>query len=239
MDKVFAVSDIHGCYPEFNEMIKDKWNPDNEQLVLMGDYIDRGVSSYPVMRKVMQLKREYGAIVLGGNHEDMLLSFLDNPESERSIFGSNGGIQTIDSFIHREALSYPSQDIADIFKQRHGDILEFIENMPNYYEHGEYVFVHAGVDLHLKDWKNTKRNDYRWIRSGFHNAKNETGKKFLFGHTPTQMLHRDGSNRPWFSKCATKIGIDGGCVFGGLLNGARVSEEGISFEYIESVLHKE
>ncbi|MBC1505287.1 serine/threonine protein phosphatase, partial [Listeria booriae] len=89
---------------------------------------------------------------------------------------------------------------------------------------GKYVFVHAGVDFSKRDWHDTDEHDFFWIREPFLFGKNNTGKVFIFGHTPVQNLHSDESSGIWVSEDRTRLDIDGGAVFGGELHGVVVEE---------------
>lgn len=70
MDKVFAIGDIHGSYQLLDKVL-DYWNPNEELLIFLGDYIDRGKDSLQVLRKVIELSKEYKVITLSGNHEQI------------------------------------------------------------------------------------------------------------------------------------------------------------------------
>ena len=95
-----------------------------------------------------------------------------------------------------------------------------------YYEWEEYLFVHAGVDLTKKDWRQTSDRDFLWIREPFHTGKNNTGKMIVFGHTITPMLYGDMQTTDlWYGD--NLIGIDGGAVFGGSLHGVVFDQSGI------------
>lgn len=223
---IFAIGDPHGCLSKLETLLKD-WNPDKQQLVILGDLMDRGVDGYGVLRLAMKLQKEYGAVILGGNHEDLLLNFLDDPNEEASVYINQGGRENIRSFFKGEdvAMRYLPETVAKMMKEQFPDEISFIRGLPDYYESGCYVFVHAGVDLYISNWKNTRPFDFRWIRSRFHHAKNETGKIFVFGHTITPDLNPDRNCGIWMSPCKTKIGIDGGAVFGGLLLGLHITED--------------
>ena len=78
MDKVFAIGDIHGSY-DLLEKVLDHWSPEEEQLIFLGDYIDRGKDSLKVLNKVMELSKEYHVITLSGNHEQIFLNWLEKP----------------------------------------------------------------------------------------------------------------------------------------------------------------
>ncbi|MFJ7953001.1 metallophosphoesterase [Lysinibacillus sp. NPDC096418] len=232
MENVFVIGDIHGKIEMFEELIK-KWNPDNQQLVLLGDLIDRGEDSYAVVKLAQELRKKYGAIVLSGNHEKMFLEWLEQPvdSSEKPLDSDevpikfyvnhhpHGGQDTLRSFFKEDVVSkYRPLEIAEMAQKKFKDELAFIRNFPLYYEWQDYIFVHAGVNLSLANWKNTNESDFYWIRGPFHNATNETGKTIVFGHTTTDKLNKDGSDKVWISPCGTKIGIDGGAVFGGSLH---------------------
>lgn len=231
MKDLFVIGDIHGKVEHLKTLLS-YWNPDKEQLVFLGDLIDRGDSSFDVILLARELQQKYGAVVIGGNHEDLFLSWLDSPDTEADLYYPQGGRETIHSFFDQQItfMKYPS-DIANLLRKQFPDIIQFLRSLPNYYEYDDFLMVHAGVNLLLSDWKNTSHNDFRWIRGSFHYLKNETGKIILFGHTPTKMLNFDQSYEPWISPCRTKIGIDGGAVFGGYLHGVCINRDKVLTVY--------
>lgn len=52
MEKVFVIGDIHGSF-DLLEKLLTYWNPEEEQLVFLGDYIDRGPDSLKVLKKLL------------------------------------------------------------------------------------------------------------------------------------------------------------------------------------------
>jgi serine/threonine protein phosphatase 1 len=226
MKEIFVIGDIHGCMTKFNELLQ-YWDPDHQQLVILGDLIDRGKDSLPVILKCMELKEELGAIIIGGNHDEMFLNWLENPNQQATYYYKQGGQETIRSFFNGQdyASTLLPETIANLIHEQFQHVVNFLKELPDYYEQGNYVFVHAGVDLECSNWKDTSKSDFRWIRKPFHVAENKTGKIFVFGHTPTYKLNPDKSCNPWISSCQTKFGIDGGAVFGGLLLGLLIKED--------------
>ena len=215
----FVIGDIHGCYKQL-EKILTYWNPEKERLVFLGDYIDRGPDSKRVLEKVMGLHKTHEAIVLSGNHEEMLLNFIEDPIGEFPVFFHNGGQETLESF---GLLGSDPDFFADAFLKKHASVLKFLkEDTLDYYETPDFVFVHAGVDPHIDNWRESGEN-FKWIRTSFHISPNPTGKTVVFGHTPTEYLNKDGSSHIWSTD--NKIGIDGGCVFGGQLHALRLTEK--------------
>ncbi|HDR7922618.1 metallophosphoesterase [Bacillus paranthracis] len=219
LDSFFVVGDIHGCLLEFTTMLK-KWDRNAYKLIQLGDLLDRGKHSKSTLILAMYLKKQYGAIFLKGNHEELFLNFIDDPVNEGEFYLNQGGNATIDSFLGEKAsIKYIPEHLANLIKEKYPEVIQFIRDMPYFHESEFFIFVHAGVNLVYSNWKNSSESDFVWIRQPFHYGMNETGKTIVFGHTITRVLNEDKSNDIWISPCKTKIGIDGGAVFDGQLNG--------------------
>ena len=78
-ERIFVIGDIHGCLDKLEQL----WeridpHPDKDQLVFLGDYIDRGEDSSGVLEYLLQLQQAYAeTIFLMGNHEKMFIDFLE------------------------------------------------------------------------------------------------------------------------------------------------------------------
>jgi len=227
LTEAFAVSDIHGQYDQFIQLL-EHWNRETQRLFILGDMIDRGKNSLKVVQEAMKLKKLYGnqVVTLKGNHEDMLLNFIDEPGYDYGeLYFRNGGNTTAWEFADDEHIMFQSyEERARLIKQRIEEI-KFIRSLKDYYEFGNVLFVHAGIDPFISDWKKTESHKFYWNR-GWWNHKNETGKTIVYGHTPTQLLHKDKSNGIWVDEGNKYINIDGGSVFGGQLNGIVVNNQG-------------
>lgn len=214
----FVISDIHGQIDLFEALLND-YDARLHQLVLIGDLNDRGNYSKECLALGQKLVEQEGAIYLCGNHEEYLLNFLTRPEDWFPSYSKNGGKESIESLLHLGATEeYSPTEMAMMIRSRYPKLIEFLEKRPLYFEWGNYIFVHAGVDLTKADWKETSAHDLLWIREPFHHGKNRTGKTIVFGHTITPSLHGDlETTGLWLSD--NKIGIDGGGVFGGSVHG--------------------
>ncbi|MGX7172545.1 metallophosphoesterase [Enterococcus ratti] len=223
---IYAIGDVHGKYELFEKLIKE-YDPKIHQLILLGDLNDRGPKTKECWLLGMRLVKETGAIYLRGNHEEYFLQFLQNPEAWYESYLINGGKETFASLLHPGAVEeYSPTEMALMIRSRYGELVDFLCERPLYYEWKNYLFVHAGVDLTKKDWRQTSSRDFIWIREPFLEGKNQTGKIIVFGHTITPLLHGDMQTTDlWFSD--NKIGIDGGAVFGGSIHGVIFDEKGI------------
>nr|WP_241482645.1 metallophosphoesterase family protein [Leisingera sp. ANG-M7] len=88
-----VIGDVHGCFPQLIKLLEKV--PPGHRCVLVGDYIDRGEQSAEVLR---HLSGREDLTCLMGNHEAMLLEFLEEPAREGGRWLRNGGLQTLASF---------------------------------------------------------------------------------------------------------------------------------------------
>jgi serine/threonine protein phosphatase 1 len=219
---LFIVSDIHGMYKQFEEILQ-YWDKES-QLVILGDMIDRGDYSYEVVQRVMELQQQYPekVVVMKGNHEDMLIHYVDGRMEDPTLFLVNGGLEMLRSFITDVDEEAVKQNAA-ILKTQFTAEIEFLRNARHYYQYGNLLITHAGFDSSLEDWQNTSAQDFLWIRNHY-KEENKTGLISIFGHTPTRNMHE--VDDIWISPCGNYIGIDGGCAYGGQLNALFISEQG-------------
>ena len=221
----FAVSDIHGHYNEFQKILKN-WNPESEQLIVLGDLIDRGPNSKGVLKLAKKLKEDYGAIITLGNHEDMFLNWLQSRDLQEAAFSFDFFKETLESFdAYSPNPRYAKRSI-NIVNFRYSDYIEFLLNLPLYLDEENVFFSHAGLNLKKKHLNEMNKEDFIWSRKEFYLSPKKPKKAVFFGHTPTFMIHPDKSSDIWISDCGKKIGIDGGSFKTGTLNGVKVDREG-------------
>lgn len=216
MEKVFAIGDIHGSY-ELLERLLTKWNPRDERLVFLGDYIDRGPESLRVIQKVMELSSKYDAITLCGNHEILFLNWLERPEEYSEFYFSPkvGGTATVESFNILPGLNIVSElfsvkELTSKIQKDYAREIEFLKNLRRFYHWDPYLFVHGGIDPTVVNFRDTKVDDFFWIREEFYSTPHLAKEIVIFGHTPTVLINEDKSSKVWISPCRKKIGIDGG-----------------------------
>ena len=208
MNKIFAIGDIHGCLAKLQTLIKKiDADPQNDKLVFIGDYIDRGDYSKEVVDYVIRLKSRYKQVVcLLGNHEQMFLRYLEG--IDESMYLINGGRTTLHSYgIARS--DGPERRRAKIPLEH----LRFFESLLPYHEDGKYLFIHAGLRPGVSLSHQTI-NDFVWIRREFIDSREDFGKTVVFGHTPGEY--------PLIM--FNKIGIDTGAVYGGQLTCVELPE---------------
>ncbi len=191
---------------EVSKIVDEK----SDTIIFLGDYIDRGDKSKEVVDYLLELKTKYRCIFLKGNHEKMLLDYI---ESEGRMLGflMNGGLMTLMSYGIEDSMTKP--DIS-LFPEEH---ITFFKETEYYFKHDSFVCVHAGMRPHIDNVINQDEKDLIWIREEFFKAEYSWNPKIIFGHTPTNYLNPEKVFKPYVDEKRNIIGIDTGAVYGGAL----------------------
>ena len=68
----YVMSDIHGCYDEFQQMLEKIHFSDRDLLICAGDYIDRGTKNYEMMSWISNAPEH--VVFVRGNHDEEFLT---------------------------------------------------------------------------------------------------------------------------------------------------------------------
>jgi serine/threonine protein phosphatase 1 len=213
--KTFVVGDIHGrCAQLLSLLDMLPREESTDKLIFLGDLIDRGSDVRGCVEHVMNLcgaNRER-VICLRGNHEQMLLDFLDEANMIW-METATGGDRTFEQYAERPLRLRTEADfgavrdvIADKIPAEH---IEFFRQLPLYHEDDYALYVHAGLE-NGKHPSESSPHALLWTRD-IEFYKNYHGKPCVFGHTPTPFL-------PWLGRLGrhgiyishSAIGIDTG-----------------------------
>lgn len=213
--KTFVVGDVHGRCAQLRGLLEMLPRDEKEdQLVFLGDLIDRGPDAPGCVDLVLKLCREDPERVtcLRGNHEQMLLDFIEGT-ANLWITPVTGGERTYEQYTGKALVINSEQDLSDTRKEIENSVppdhLDFFSALPHYHEDDYAIYVHAGLDR-KKHPRDTAPQALLWMRDmDFY--KNYKGKPCIFGHTPTPLLPllgRLGRHGIYISHSA--IGIDTG-----------------------------
>lgn len=229
-EKIFVVGDVHGQITMVKQLLKH-WKPKEEQLLFVGDLADRGENSKATLELARELVEKQNAIVIKGNHDEMLEMFLEHPDEYVMLYYMNGGGKTVNSLLGREADQQEFEKNAQEIKEKYPWLLSFLKSLPLHYEWGDYLFVHAGVNLRKDNWRDSSDHDFVWIREGFYDQPNHTDKTIIFGHTVTATLNKGVNNFDVWKSGDGLIGIDGGAVYGGKMHALVLTKDKIEDHY--------
>ncbi|MDJ0868557.1 MAG: metallophosphoesterase family protein [Myxococcota bacterium] len=220
---IYAVGDIHGQLGKLEALLAKLPLRDDDRLVFLGDYVDRGPDPSGVVDRLIRLGEERPCVFLIGNHESMFLDFIGWAGEDYfagEAFLSNGGIETLLSYECLE-LERPKPGRFAL-PPTHED---FFRKLARWHLEGDYLFVHAGLGRAIRRGdlgyvlRRARVEELLWDRSTL-DLPHELGVTLVYGHTPSS----DFGVR-WNSPFS--IGIDTGAAYGGPLTAIRLPDETI------------
>ena len=199
---VYVISDIHGQYDMFINLLKKIELKDTDTLYVLGDVLDRGPHPIKTLKKLMEMPN---AVCLVGNHELMALESLEfmmqdvTEETIKQLNAEmlegflvwaelNGGQTTIDEF---RALDRDEQS----------EVIEYLKDFLVYEEISvagkDFLLVHAGLGGYYpgKDIEDYSLKELVWDRAEY-DIQYFPDKYVVTGHTPTQYII--GNSRPGY-----------------------------------------
>lgn len=187
--RVYAIGDIHGradLLDQLHGLIEADLStaPEKTVIVYLGDYIDRGPDSHGVIERLTRHRFPgVETVALLGNHEDMLLQFLDAPYGA-SLWLTNGGDATLSSYKVKIPASFDDflmaqRALLGVMPRHHK---QFLLGLPVQVQYGDYLFVHAGIKPGLP-LDRQSREQLIWIRDVFLNSESDHGLIVVHGHT--------------------------------------------------------
>ncbi len=214
----FVIGDIHGCAVLLERLLARA--PEGSELICVGDYVDRGDQTADVLRLLMARP---DITCLLGNHEAMLLNFLDEPTGPAKRWLRHGGLQTLASFgvsggadtTDPELLQKLSDDLAAAMGPA---MIDWLRELPCKALRGNVLITHAGADPALSP-DDQPDKVLIWGHPDFGKRARSDGFWVLHGHTIVNVPEmRHG-----------KIAVDTGAYATGRLTAAYLTSDGCVF----------
>jgi len=214
-ERVYCIGDIHGR-ADLLEQLHGQILADaqgfsgKKTIVYLGDYIDRGEQSKEVIEMLLDGPLTgFEAVHLMGNHEQLLMSFIDNPHAAAAWL-SFGGKEALNSYgillAHIPTWGEVPELAAELDRRLPDSHRAFIQNGADSWRCGSYYFVHAGIDPDVPLDKQVLENQL-WIREEFLESDKDHGVIVVHGH----------SIYPEPQLLSNRIGIDTGAFNTGVL----------------------
>jgi len=173
--KTYAIGDIHGCLSSLERLLEAVPYNNDDRIVFLGDYIDRGPDSKGVIDHVLHLMATRHVTILRGNHEVMMLEARKNSQDARFWF-TFGGFETL--------ISYGLESADDWISGIPSSHWDFLEQTIYHYETDQHIYVHGAVSdqVSMED-----QDPYDMIWGRCHDMMpHRSGKKVICGHTPQE-----------------------------------------------------
>ena len=177
----YVLSDLHGQYDKFMDMLKlTKFN-DNDKMYILGDIFDRGPDPLKILDYVICRKN---IDFIPGNHEYMFLEFYNTYDAR--LWSYNGGKTTMTQLMKRGE---------DYLKA----LYDYLTKLPLVKVHDKFILTHAGLYLPknqnqytLQEILNLQNAEFNlWSRSNINNERQYKDYTVICGHTPTLYVDPD------------------------------------------------
>jgi serine/threonine protein phosphatase 1 len=166
----FAIGDIHGCAKALRTLVEHIDPQPDDELIFLGDYIDRGPDSRNVIDQILELEFRCRVVPLVGNHELAMLAIIQHGVNEK-VWLTNGGRATLTSY--GGSLTKLPQSHLDFFRR-----------LSRFHEMSDSICVHAGYEAELPMEQQADATMF-WNHLPLDwPAPHVSGKRMVFGHTP-------------------------------------------------------
>lgn len=187
-----VIGDIHGCLKTLEGLLAQFQPEKDDQLFLLGDYVNKGPKSRKTVDYLLSLRGKYEVHFLLGNHDLLVLNHLENKDKP-----------TRDRLIELK-----NEDFFDLTEGKKEKYLQFFAGLHHYFILDHFLLVHAGFDFTLANpflGTETMIN----TREFFYDLSKAQGKTIIHGHFPHELtyIRRQIDNK---SKI---IPLDNGCVY--------------------------
>ncbi len=228
--RTFVTGDIHGDLDALLR-IQSQLPPldEDDTLVFLGDYLDRGPASAEVISLLRQLPERTPArvVTLRGNHEDAWLRVIAHGWPEFVRPPTHGCREAMESYVG--PLDDPITETQEAALLSGSffppEVVAWMRDLPYWFEDEHGIYVHAGlierdgIFLHPRDTQ--PRSALLWYRNQRF-FRGYQGKRVVFGHTTTEYLPEELSSFTpedpkdlWAGPCT--VGLDTGAGKGGFL----------------------
>ena len=166
--RTLAVGDVHGCSIALDALLNFIELRPDDTLIFLGDYVDRGPDSRGVLERLVELSARPNTPFLRGNHD----LWMERAREDRQWFvswlrGGVGGLATLHSY--------------GDFKNIPASHWRFLEELADYHETADEIFVHGAVDAAAR-MCDQREQTLLWERVN-DQAPHFSGKRVICGHT--------------------------------------------------------
>ena len=198
----FVIGDIHGEIKKLILLINVLKKFRIDELIFIGDYIDKGQNSREVLTFLGKLSYKYKCTFLIGNHEFYWLKYLkENDLKALEKLKRYGAITTVRDF------GINSFDRKSLYFSLYLKNINFFDKLKLFYEDERYIVVHSGVSPNRITFSIDEKNTESYLTQRYNFLSMKSlyfNKKIVFGHT--------GFIYPYFD--GYKVGIDTSAVYG-------------------------
>ncbi len=189
------IGDIHGCNATFNTLLRNIDLQKNDQLIILGDVLNKGPDSKGVIDSILALQEsEFEVYILRGNNESLLMKVLKKNEQRIEGLASRFGVIPL---FKRDRW---------VLKKRYK---QFLKYTLHYIESDDFYAVHAGFDYNSEEPFNDTF-PMLWMKNFKANKHIQNLKPVIHGHRvlPLSKIEKNIKKKKY------NLPLDNGCVLG-------------------------
>lgn len=212
--RLIVISDIHGNLELFQKLLQKVNFTERDCLIINGDLCEKGNNSLKVVDYVRKrVESENNIFITKGNCDVVFRYVFNGNEGIRAYMKNrkNSILNEMLTTYDRSIEEFPNlENLADYYLTHFKDTIDWLESLPLAYEFGEYLVIHAGVEIG-KELTETDE-DYALYAKAFHEAGHDTEKTVIVGHWPVANYRANlvSSHTPLIDEERRIISIDGG-----------------------------
>ncbi len=217
--RVLVISDIHANVPYFEGVLRTVGFSQEDELIIDGDFLEKGTESLRMLRILMELCRRGNTHVICGNCDSWANLYEPKRQSNeddfvlRYMLWRKGGLlwdMCNDSGIDPFQLE-SFADVKQLLHQSYPEEWAFLASLPHAIETERFVFAHAGMRPDKPLRQHTDVELYRWDR--FRDLGWSFDRWLIVGHYPVMLYGTDKvCANPIIDRSRRLVSIDGGCV---------------------------
>lgn len=243
--RVICISDVHGELSYLRGLLKKIDLRPEEELILIGDMVEKGPDSLATLRYIMELKKTHRVRMVCGNcdgwdpeldfptprTDEFLRHYMNRPMGRRGLL-----CQMCDEIGFEVNEDMDAAAMREALRENFVPELDFLRSLPHVLHTEHYTFVHGGQPEGEPEswdaWRVMKNDNY--LRQG-----RKFDKWQIVGHTPVVLYRETVTDaNPIIDWGSRIISIDGGCVLkdDGQLNALIIPFDGsedFSFDYYD------
>lgn len=167
----FIIGDIHGCYFTLQKML-EKWNPEVEKLVFLGDYVNKGKHSFAVLEFLINLQKKYKnqIVLLKGNNDYLFEEY------------------------YRDSISLKAKQKFELHNLNYLTTLDWLRSLPHQFQNGQVYASHAGISVDAEFPVSDDDVQVLFNRKPLKNI----GKRQFLGHIVVKKPEFDENANAWY-----------------------------------------
>lgn len=219
----YIVSDIHGCYQQYQMLLEKIHFSAEDELYVLGDVVDRGPEPIRLLQDMM---KRPNVIFILGNHDFIMYTLMKKLSVEITE-------ENYDKYLTKEILldynlwmqdggQVTAEQFSKLSYSEKMDVLDYIAGASLYevIEHNgkEYRLVHAGLANFVPDKAMEEYDLYDFLEERADYTKRYYPNENIFlvtGHTPTVFIKGWEKTEVYMEN--GHIALDCGCASGGKL----------------------